>query len=70
MKSREEIISDMCHTWRHDYGLNKDPEDCLSSGMTETERKSIWCKMSQIYDRVFAPHIKTRRSNLEYYDND
>lgn len=56
MKSREEIISDMCYTYRHDYGLDKDPNDpSWLSGMTPDERKGLWETMAQIYDNDIAP---------------
>ena len=42
MKTREEIIMDMCYTYRHDYGLDKDPNDpSWLSGMTPDERKGL-----------------------------
>ena len=56
MKSREEIITDMCYTYRHDYGLDKDPNDpSWLSGMTPDERKGLWETMAQIYDNDIAP---------------
>lgn len=67
MKTREQIITDMCYTWRHDYGLEKSTQswalstavgDISSSGMTNDERKILWNQMAQIYDNVISPHIK------------
>jgi hypothetical protein len=56
MKSREEIITDMCYTYRHDYGLDKDPNDpSWLSGMTPDERKGLWETMAQIYDNDVKP---------------
>ena len=56
MKSREEIITDMCYTYRHDYGLDKDPNDpSWLSGMTPDERKGLYNTMAQIYDNNIAP---------------
>jgi len=56
MKTREEIITDMCYTYRHDYGLDKDPNDpSWLSGMTPDERKGLWETMAQIYDNDIAP---------------
>ena len=58
MKTREQIITDMCYTYRHDYGLNKDPNDPpWISGMTEAERKGLYLTMSQIYDNTIAPNM-------------
>lgn len=56
MKTREEIITDMCYTYRHDYGLDKDPNDpSWLSGMTPDERKGLWETMAQIYDNDVKP---------------
>lgn len=60
---REEIIADMCYTYRHDYGLTKskpelsEAECILESGMTPEERKDLWNQMASIYDRCVAPHL-------------
>ena len=55
MKTREEIITDMCYAYRHDYGLDKDPNDpSWLSGMTPDERKGLWETMAQIYDNDIA----------------
>ena len=55
MKTREEIITDMCYTYRHDYGLDKNPNDpSWLSGMTPDERKGLWETMAQIYDNDIA----------------
>ena len=63
MKTREEIITSMCYTWRHDYGLLKeaDPGDYMSSitaGMTREEQQSLWRQMAQIFDNDIAPLLK------------
>jgi hypothetical protein len=56
MKTREEIITDMCYTYRHDYGLDKDPNDpSWLLGMTPNERKGLWDTMAQIYDNNIQP---------------
>ena len=60
MKSRDEIISDMCYTFRHDYGLDKDTESIIGSGMTDDGRKYLWNSMAQIYDNVIAPLLKSQ----------
>lgn len=61
MKNREQIITDMCYTVRHDYGLRK-PEgdkfsDVISSGMTDEERTALWKQMAQIFDNDIAPNM-------------
>ena len=64
MKTREEIITAMCYTWRHDYGLDKhqsgDFSDAMSSGMTQHERQSLWNAMAQIFDNAIAPHMEIK----------
>ena len=59
--TREEIITAMCYTWRHDYGYGLDVRDnhtgILTSGITPEERKFIWNQMAQIYDNVIAPNM-------------
>jgi hypothetical protein len=56
--TREQIITDMCYTYRHDYGLDRKIEDPpWLTGMTETERKGLWETMAQIYDNNIAPNM-------------
>lgn len=61
MKTREEIITAMCYTWRHDYGIDKhqagDFDDAIPSGMTDRERESLWRAMAQIFDNNIAPNM-------------
>ena len=62
MKTREQIITSMCFTMRHDYGLGV-PTDSLfplSSGLTDHERKSLWNQMAQIFDNDIAPYMQFR----------
>ena len=62
MKTREQIISSMCYTYRHDYGLDKPEGDNfaskLSSGMTQAQRESLWRQMAQIFDNDILPHME------------
>lgn len=62
MKTREQIIYGMCMTFRHDYGLDKPEGDNfaskLSSGMTQTQRESLWRQMAQIFDNDILPHME------------
>jgi len=61
MKSREEIISDMCYTYRQDYGLDKDPTGPpWLSGMTPDERKGLYNTMAQIFDNNIAPVMELK----------
>lgn len=57
-KTREEIITSMCLTWRHDYGLDKHPDDApFVAGMLPRERKELWNRMAQIFDNDILPHV-------------
>jgi hypothetical protein len=63
MKTKEEIIHNMCYTYRHDYGLRKDPnEPNWTAGMTEEDAKMLYKTMEQIYTNNIEPM-------LEYYEN-
>jgi hypothetical protein len=56
MKTREEIINAMCYTWRHDFGLDKHPDDdSFVAGMTAMERVLLWNAMAQIFDNDISP---------------
>ena len=62
MKTREEIITAMCYTWRHDYGVDRREHDgpggLIVMGLTETQRKVLWGQMAQIFDNDIAPHME------------
>jgi hypothetical protein len=56
MTEKEQIIHDMCMTYRHDYGLRKLPSDPpWTSGMTEEDAKSLYKIMEQIYTNNIEP---------------
>ena len=56
MKTREEIITEMCYSYRQDYGLAKDPNGPpWLSGMTPDERKGLYNTMAQIFDNNILP---------------
>ena len=61
MKTRDQIITSMCYTWRHDYGLDKSEHDgpggLISAGLTDAERRLLWRQMAQIFDNDIAPHM-------------
>ena len=64
MKTREEIITSMCYTYRHDYGLTRSDDDApWVAGMTDFERKGLWQTMAQIFDNDIAPYMKWREDN-------
>jgi hypothetical protein len=76
MKTREQIITNMCYTWRHDYGLDRVISDgifteLISSGMTDEERKSLWDSMAQLFDNCIAPRMIFKIQDSRYMcDND
>lgn len=58
--TREQIITSMCYTYRHDYGLDrKETDPSWVAGMTPTERQSLWNTMAQIFDNDIEPRVKT-----------
>jgi hypothetical protein len=66
MKTREEIITEMCYTYRHDYGLTRNDDDpTWVAGMTDNERKGLWLTMSQIFDNNIAPQMKMKEKTNE-----
>jgi hypothetical protein len=61
-ESRVDIITSMCYTWDHAFGLDKDPViDGIpfTGGYTDQEREALWNRMAQLYDHHVAPHIKS-----------
>jgi hypothetical protein len=61
MKTREQIITGMCMTYRHDYGLDKHPDDAdFVAGMTGSQRKALWNQMAQIFDNDIWPYMMFR----------
>jgi hypothetical protein len=62
--NREQIINNMCMTFRHDYGLVISEDDkmyTLMSGMTEREREALFNDMAQIFDHNFATSLEEYR---------
>jgi hypothetical protein len=59
MKNKEQIINDMCYTYRHDYGLRKElDEPNWTAGMTEQDAKMLYKTMEQIYNNNIEPIIE------------
>ena len=59
MKTKEEIINSMCLSYRHDYGLRKEPgEPNWTAGMTEQDAKMLYKTMEQIYNNNIEPIIE------------
>lgn len=69
-KTRHQIISDMCYTMRHDYGLNSEFDDYgiagrHPSGMTTTERQALYRQKSQLYDHHIQPIVDELQRSVE-----
>ncbi len=59
MKTREQIITNMCLTYRHDFGLTREPDSPpWEAGMTNDERMGLWNQMAQIFDNDIAPYME------------
>ena len=58
MKTKEQIITSMCYTYRHDYGLHKEQnEPNWTSGMTAKDAEMLYKTMEQIYNNNIEPII-------------
>ncbi len=68
MKTREEIITSMCYTYRHDYGLTRSRDDI--NGINDSERQYIHDRMSQIFDNDIAPHMEFKRPSYSAHSCD
>jgi hypothetical protein len=63
MKTKEEIITSMCYTYRHDFGLLKlDDEPSWTAGMTEQDAKMLYKTMEQIYNNNIEPILEHYKS--------
>jgi hypothetical protein len=52
----DKLIYDMCMTYRHDFGLNKEPDDPpWVAGMTHIERQGLIKTMRQIFENNIKP---------------
>ena len=61
--TREQIIHNMCMTFRHDYGREISEDDrmyTLNSGMTKLEQQALYNSMSQIFDNDIAPYMELK----------
>ena len=62
MKTREDIITSMCMTTRHDFGLVRNTGESgpypFPSGMTDQEKESLYRQMAQIFDNCIQPYME------------
>jgi hypothetical protein len=65
MKTRDQIITSMCYTWRHDYGLDRKEHDgpggLITMGLTDAQRQQLWQQMAQIFDNDIAPNMEFKQ---------
>lgn len=63
---RAAIVHGMCMTWRHDYGLLKDRDQCKGmsdaafecmNGMTLEEKQSLHSRMDQVFEHHVKPFV-------------
>ena len=61
--NRETVITSMCYTYRHDYGMNKRADDIglFGCGMTDYERNALYNQMAQIFDNDIAPVMEFKK---------
>lgn len=72
MKTREQIITAMCYTWRHDYGLERQEHDgpggLITMGLTDAQRQQLWQQMAQIFDNDIAPNMTIKSTISHTHD--
>jgi hypothetical protein len=72
MKTREQIITSMCYTWRHDFGLKKEEHDgpggYVSVGLSDEERKLLWRQMAQLFDNDIAPYVEIKKEEHNWIE--
>jgi hypothetical protein len=57
--NKEEVIYNMCMTYRHDFGLRKNPNDPpWTAGMTEEDASMLYKTMEQIYTNDIEPLLQ------------
>lgn len=63
MKSREEVIEEMCKHYREDYLEDKKPGDpSWARGMTEKDREGLRKTMDQLYDKIISHYEKGNKT--------
>ena len=71
--TREQIIHNMCLTFRHDYGMIISEDEAmysLSAGMTQRQREALYQQMAQIFDNDIAPHMEFKGNKTSTIDED
>lgn len=62
--TRHGIVTSMCFTTRHDYGLDVIETDDTSlaismSGMNRQQQEALYRQMDQLYDHHISPLVRT-----------
>jgi len=66
---KDRLIHDMCMTYRHDFGLHKNPDDpSWVAGLTPIERKALIITMEQIFEHNIKPLLS--KYNIDEDNND
>lgn len=58
---RVRIVTSMCYTYRHDYGLVCENEDPVHFGscMNRQQQEALYRQMDQLYDHHIQPLMRT-----------
>jgi hypothetical protein len=73
MMTREQVIHNMCMTFRHDYGMIISQDRAKSTpaaGMTQKQREALFRQMAQIFDNDIAPYMEFKNDNTRSNDKD
>lgn len=66
MKTKHEIVTSMCYTYRHDYGLELEPNQLMfGGGMTKGEREALYRSMEQIFHHNILPLLQELGADIK-----
>lgn len=60
MRTKEDVILDMCYAFRSDYCVNKTP-NFPSIGVTPKEKQEIYEQMKTIYEECIEPNMQMKK---------
>jgi hypothetical protein len=60
------LLNSMCMRYRHDFGILKEADEPMSSGVTEAERKSLQGTMRQLHEEVVGAGFYSVEQESEY----
>lgn len=64
VKTREEIITNMCLTYNHAYFLPAKEEtdnNPLNCALTQSEKEFLWRQMAQLFDNDIKPYMEFKK---------